>query len=338
MTQQDIDLQKIQVLENSYQGWFNFRSSIIAGGIIGTLILVATMQYEKILNIYAFAVGYLIIVFSSLIFIRDMKQSHNKHIGFINDLIQKIEKGEKFESIEELNQKWEDINKNVKSKIRNGKNLNTDERHKNKRLEMAENKADSKTIEEKIDSLINGREKERILSRLDGLFNLSITLSTFIVGIFVSQREFIATNVIISFPLIGVVFTMVFSFVIGTVKGVFGKSMKYRMLAYCLLLFLPLWFVAIPILVALSSYVTTLELQTWTLVATIILSLLTISLSKFFVQSFERKFPSLFEQEINTWKKIIGWIAVLSFFIVLLSFITTLLVFLAWGLPILLNH
>jgi hypothetical protein len=49
MTKQDIDLQKIQVLESSYQGWFNFKASLIAGTIIGTLVLVATMTFENIL-------------------------------------------------------------------------------------------------------------------------------------------------------------------------------------------------------------------------------------------------------------------------------------------------
>lgn len=102
MTRQAIDLQKIQSLESWYQGWFNFKASLIAGVIIGTLIFLATMQYEKILPSYAIGVGDLVVMVFGLIAIRDMKQNHERHISFINDLIQKLEQGEKLGSIDEL--------------------------------------------------------------------------------------------------------------------------------------------------------------------------------------------------------------------------------------------
>jgi len=191
-----------------------------------------------------------------------------------------------------------------------------------------------KTLEDKIDLLLKGREKERILSRLDGAFNLLITLSAFIVGVFISQRDFIVTNVSISFPLIAVVFSMVIAFILNF-KGMITKesqSMKYRMIAYCLLLTLPMWYTTIPVLVFISVNLTTLEMTC------IVLIVLTVVLSAFFIQCFEKKFPSLFEQQetIILWK-IIFWILLTVLLIVPLAIIATDVIFLAWGLPILLK-
>jgi hypothetical protein len=57
MTKQDIDLQKIQILESYYQGWFNFKASIVAGFIIGATILIATIEYEKIISLAGFIIS-----------------------------------------------------------------------------------------------------------------------------------------------------------------------------------------------------------------------------------------------------------------------------------------
>lgn len=102
MTRQDIDLQKVQILESSYQGWFNFRASLVAGAIVGTLILIATIQFQNIIPSYGAYIGVLIVIIAGAIFISDMKNEHEKHISFMNGLMLRIEKGEKLESIEEL--------------------------------------------------------------------------------------------------------------------------------------------------------------------------------------------------------------------------------------------
>ena len=102
MTRQDIDLQKIQVLESSYQGWFNFKASIIAGTIVGTVILIATIQYEKLLPLYAVPIAYLVLFVGGYYMIQDMKKTHEEHISFINGLMLRIENKEELESIEEL--------------------------------------------------------------------------------------------------------------------------------------------------------------------------------------------------------------------------------------------
>ena len=105
MTNQEIDLQKIQVIESSYERWFNFKVSIIAGGLIGILIFVATMQYEKIINIYGLAISDLLILAFAIYLIWDLKQNHEQHNRFVNDLIHKIENGDKLDPIEKLRQK-----------------------------------------------------------------------------------------------------------------------------------------------------------------------------------------------------------------------------------------
>jgi len=121
MTNQEIDLQKIQVIESTYERWFNFKTSILAGGLIGTLILVATMNFERVINIFGLAIGDLLIMAFAIYFVWGLKENHEQHNGFINDLIRKIENGEKLDSIEELRQKQKDSAKINKSKTIHGK-------------------------------------------------------------------------------------------------------------------------------------------------------------------------------------------------------------------------
>lgn len=201
---------------------------------------------------------------------------------------------------------------------------------------------ETKTLNEKIDSLLRDfeetkkeRKRERTLSKIDGLYNLLITLSTFTIAIMISQSKAILTNVLISLPMIGIVFSMIISFIIG-VRGMLNNSMENRMLSYCLLLSLSMWYIAIPILIIASNNLTTLELQILAAITTIALSGLTIIFSKFFIQKFEKKFPYLFEQESNTWKRIALKILFYVIVMLVLTFIVTLVLFIAF-LPSLLN-
>ncbi len=112
MTNQDIDLQKIQIIESSYQGWFNFRVSIIAGGFIGILVLIATISIENIIPAYGAIIGYIIVFMGAFFMMREMSKMHNDHITFMSSLITKVEMGEQLESIEQLR---EDNKKKVKN-------------------------------------------------------------------------------------------------------------------------------------------------------------------------------------------------------------------------------
>ena len=80
----------------------NFKASIIASTIVGTVILIATMQYQNIINLYGVFIGYTILAIAAFYLISEMKETYNEHISFMNSLILRIEKGEKLESIEEL--------------------------------------------------------------------------------------------------------------------------------------------------------------------------------------------------------------------------------------------
>jgi uncharacterized membrane protein len=194
-----------------------------------------------------------------------------------------------------------------------------------------------KTIEEKIDSLINGRKRERLLSKTDGLYNLFITISTFIVGIFVSQRDFIAPNVIVSFFLIGVILSMIGSFIIGF-RGMIRDTIRDRLLAYCLLISTPMCYVSMPIMLILSVYIaplTPIELNAIAIIIVILLAVFTALLSNWFIKKFQKDFPFLFEQEtINRRRIIIDTVYGVSVMFVL-TFFVTLAVFFIF-LPILL--
>jgi hypothetical protein len=155
---------------------------------------------------------------------------------------------------------------------------------------------------------------------------LLITLSTFIIGLIISQRDVIAINVLVSFPLVGIVLCMVSLFIIG-VKGMVNDSMEYRTLSYCLLLTLPIWYLATAILVVISSVLTASQYQIVAFIAIFVLSAGTIIIAKLFSQRFEKKLPLLFEKEKNVWKKITLKTVIIIIPIYLLAFLITLAIF-----------
>jgi hypothetical protein len=203
---------------------------------------------------------------------------------------------------------------------------------------MTTNQSDRSTLEAKIDLLIDGREKEQILSRMDGLFNVLITISTFIVGIIITQRSFIATNIFISFPLTCVIFTLISSFIIGTIKGIFGKSMDYRILSYCLLLTLPLWYIAIPItLLFAPPRVSSFQYQGIIILTLIFLIVFSVIVSRLFVRWFRQEFKIIFEPNYQVSNKIYYWLIVVTLMIIALAIVASVIMFIVWGLPTLLK-
>lgn len=105
MTKQDIDIQKIQILESSYHGWFNFKASIIAGSFVGFTVLAATIKFQNLVDFNSFLILNLAIWLFVFYTVIDMQRKHNQHISFINTQVTRIENGEKLESIEELRDK-----------------------------------------------------------------------------------------------------------------------------------------------------------------------------------------------------------------------------------------
>ena len=147
MTQQDVDFQKIQVLSSSYQGWFSFKVSLIAGGIVGALILTATMYYQNIVNLYGAYLGYAIVTVGALCFIWDIRKAHDEHISFINGLMLRIEKGEKLESIEELRKLHGKSAKTEKMKPKSNSEKLQTEQHRNSLNMQSERSQDSDRVD-----------------------------------------------------------------------------------------------------------------------------------------------------------------------------------------------
>jgi hypothetical protein len=192
-----------------------------------------------------------------------------------------------------------------------------------KPLKINEDKLD--VIYETLNEMKHERAREKILSRTDVIYTVLLTLSTFTIGILISQRNSILTNAPMLFFLIGVVFSMIASFVVG-VSGMIKDEMKKRISAYCLLVSLPIWYLSLSILMYVGNYLTELEVQITAYILAPILILLTIWALKSFTKRFERTFPLLFEKDSNIWKDISKDVLFYVMAIFVLSFATALIV------------
>lgn len=115
---------------------------------------------------------------------------------------------------------------------------------------------DGDTLEQKIDLLLEEtkkakaeRKKERVLSKVDGFYNVLIALSTFAVGILVSQRDYFFGKFSNGFSLsiIGIVLSMIISYIIGF-KGMITDSMENRLISWGLLVGSLIYFSITPLL------------------------------------------------------------------------------------------
>jgi len=109
---------------------------------------------------------------------------------------------------------------------------------------MIEDKKDKKTLKEKIDFLIAESEnakleqkRERVLSKVDGLYNVLIALSTFLVGLVISQHVFFnnASSFGLLFSITGIIVSLIFSYVVGFM-GMVKDSIGNRVLSWGLFL------------------------------------------------------------------------------------------------------
>lgn len=99
----EVELQKIQILDSDFRGWFSFMASILSGAFIGLLILVATLFYQGTIDYLGFWIG-LIVVFAFVALFGGyfMRNMNNDHLSYINGLMQKIENCESLPSINQL--------------------------------------------------------------------------------------------------------------------------------------------------------------------------------------------------------------------------------------------
>jgi hypothetical protein len=107
-----------------------------------------------------------------------------------------------------------------------------------------EPKEKSKPLDEKVDLLLEEskkamieRKRERVLSKVDGLYNVLIALSTFLVGLVISQHDFFinASSFGLFLPITGIIVSMIISYVVGFM-GMVKDSIENRILSWGLFL------------------------------------------------------------------------------------------------------
>lgn len=200
-------------------------------------------------------------------------------------------------------------------------------------------KKDKKKVEEKIDFLITESEKaklerkrERVLSKVDGLYNVLITISTFLVGIVISQHGFFLNSPTFNlfFSITGIIVSVIFSYVVGFM-GMVKDSIENRILSWGLLL-TSLPFLGISYLLPFISmgFDIVSVLERGTLALAIVLVLLVASNK--IVTLLESKLSLIVGQETHEWtkikKKVIGRVIYMTIAI----FVVTLLISIIVGL------
>jgi len=173
---------------------------------------------------------------------------------------------------------------------------------------------DRKTLEEKIDFLIEEsektkqeRKKEKALSRIDGLFYSLITLSTFTSGLIISQHDFLTAkeSVGLLFFMVTIVLSMLFSFITGF-NGMLYDSMENRILAWCFLLVCLTLYPTI--LLGSVAKIIFVQNETAVLLSGAVLGIVTSSVlglvSKKFTNWLEARLSSVLGQKIDVWEKI----------------------------------
>ena len=109
----EIELQKIQILQNDYEAWFNTGASLWVGGLIGLLILILTVYYNKqfnpnpalnlILTVITAIIVYILFAYYG---IRFMNRRSNTFLALTDQLLANVEKGIPLGSVVELRKKW----------------------------------------------------------------------------------------------------------------------------------------------------------------------------------------------------------------------------------------
>jgi hypothetical protein len=114
------------------------------------------------------------------------------------------------------------------------------------------------------------------------------------------------------------------------IDGMLKDSMENRTLAFSLLLSVPIWLIAVPILVFISSFMTSLQYQMSIAATTLLLAGSSIGLANYFVNSFKDKFAYVFEEKsVN----IVGKLLLYTIMIFLVDVVASVLIFVIWGVP-----
>ena len=115
----DCELQKIAVFDSYLESNVNAQYTFLAGGLIGILVLVLTLFYEGVFDVFGgrfFGLIPLAIILVGVFYafwriLLSIKNQQTKYLSLVFGLISKVEKGEPIPSLNELEKKVDQRNK-----------------------------------------------------------------------------------------------------------------------------------------------------------------------------------------------------------------------------------
>ena len=119
MLDKDCELQKIAIFGSHLEADVNAQYTFLAGGLVGILVLVFTLFYEGVFDIFGgrfvglipLAVVLIGVFYAFWRILQFIKDQQTKHLSLVFDLISKVEKGEQIPSLNELEKKVDQKNK-----------------------------------------------------------------------------------------------------------------------------------------------------------------------------------------------------------------------------------
>jgi hypothetical protein len=158
--------------------------------------------------------------------------------------------------------------------------------------------------------------------------NVLIALSTFIVGLIITQNKLLISvdSVAILFAMVGVVTSMLFSFVIGF-TGMVRDSMEKRVLSWVLLLtcFVSYMFT---MLAFIANYLfrPSIVVSLISVLLGAVLFFIQVYFSKRFTKWLESKLSSLLGETVDEWKNIGKKVVSYVFYIIAISLTVTIII------------
>ena len=109
----DCELQKIGAFRSFLEADVNAKFSFLAGGLIGILILVLTLFYEGVFDIFGgklfglnpLAIILVVVFYLNFRILLSINRRQTKYIALVFDLISRVERGEQIPSLDELEKK-----------------------------------------------------------------------------------------------------------------------------------------------------------------------------------------------------------------------------------------
>jgi hypothetical protein len=109
----DCELQKIAVFDSYLEANVNAQYTFLAGGLIGILVLVLTLFYEGVFDVFGgrfwglipFGVVLVGVFYAFRRILQSIKGQQTKYLSLVFDLISRVEKGEPIPSLNDLEKK-----------------------------------------------------------------------------------------------------------------------------------------------------------------------------------------------------------------------------------------